>query len=93
MVDSIPLPHRGGAADPAPPLPLQSRAVLACVMPAAGRALIVVVQPSASAAREVTSALLERAWKEAVTLGEKNMQYNTQVGGREQAVQYTGGDR
>ena len=51
-------------------------------MPAAGRALIVVVQPSASAAREVTSALLERAWKEAVAMGEENKQYNTQVGGR-----------
>jgi len=42
------------------------RAVFCLYMPASCRALLVVVQPSASAVREVSVALLERAWKEAV---------------------------
>lgn len=33
-------------------------------MPSASRALLVVVQPSASAVREVSVGLLERAWRE-----------------------------
>jgi hypothetical protein len=44
--------------------PGRGRGVFALLLPATGRGLLVVVQPSALAAREVTPAALERAWRD-----------------------------
>ncbi|GAX75625.1 hypothetical protein CEUSTIGMA_g3069.t1 [Chlamydomonas eustigma] len=57
----------------------QSRAVLSCMMPAASRALMVVVQASSAAAREVTSNLLDRFWRDVVHGLKQQSSHNTQA--------------